>query len=98
MKRTAQLTVEVPAAPDVVAADVSDPRKLEKLHPLLRSIARVDDAAGVRRCKDRIFGLKRVYFAEQHWVPGALKWHSVVRQGALTLTNVWSVTRSRGRP
>jgi hypothetical protein len=94
VKRTAQLSVEIAAPPAEVAAALSDLSRMEKLHPLLRSIQLERDADGVRtwRCEDRIFGLELVYFAEQRLEPDGLRWSSVVRQGALLLTNVWSVT------
>jgi hypothetical protein len=92
--RSAQLSVELPAAAEVVAATVSDLAKLEKLHPLLRSISLEAESGGVRtwRCEDRIFGFKLLYVAEQKLEPGGLRWTSVVRQSGLLLTNVCSVT------
>ncbi len=94
LKRTAHVSVEVPAPPPELAALASDLARIEKLHPLLRSIHLESDAGGVRtwRCEDRIFGVKLVYFAEQRIDPGGLRWESVVRQGSLTLTNVCTVT------
>jgi hypothetical protein len=94
MERRAHLSVDLPASAEVVAATVSDLAKLEKLHPLLRSIRLESEVDGVRtwRCEDRIFGVKLVYFTEQRIDPGGLSWRSVVRQSGLLLTNVCRVT------
>lgn len=94
MERRAQLSVELAAPAEVVAATVSDLAQLEQLHPLLRSIRLEREVDGVRtwRCEDRIFGFTLIYFAEQRLEPGGLRWQSVVRQRGLTLTNLSSVT------
>lgn len=91
MKRVHAFAVDVPLAPAQIAAELTDLRRQQRLHPLLRAVTLESEAEGVRwwRCEDRLLGLTLVYRAAQRVDADGRGFVTDTALAGLALRNVW---------